>query len=971
MNNNIDKFLSVREGGFLSRYVAYILSTLIVVGTAFVFWFNQQQSQSIQERTLVNEASNFADSVAKFRTFYSQKVVGPAKTHGIEFSHDYQNSGKLPLPATLSMDFGKFLAAENSSVGVRLYSNHPFPWRVAKNEGGAKDDFERWAIEQLRANPKQPVWRIEDQDGSSVLRYARADRLSASCVSCHNSYPGTPKTDWKEGDVRGVLSITQPLGSLAFETRELMLQSFLMLTIMGATLLIVLMLALRSMRVSLVNAKVAEKEAKIANQKLLSGIDERERLSRDLHASQIKTKAIVDSILDAIIVINNQGTIIETNPAVLDLFGYTPEELIGRNISLLMAENVATHHDSYLQNYLNTGGYGYVGKMRQMEARRKDGTLFQIELSVNEARVEDTVIFTGVVRDITQQLQAASELEQAHEKALQSTRMKSEFLANMSHEIRTPMNGVIGMSTLLLDSGLNRSQRELTQTVLQSAESLLRIINDILDVSKIEAGKLTINNSSFDLMPLIEGVMDLLGEQAYCKNVELAYFVDPDVPQRLIADPIRIRQILINLINNAIKFTDRGYVILVISAPEQDEDNTKSKLCFEVHDSGSGIPLDAQETLFKAFTQVDGSSTRQHGGTGLGLTICKRLTHLMGGEIGLRSKHGKGSTFWATIMVEPAGSEKMAPELADNISVLLLGNNLTLNNYYEKQLLDWHLLPVVTNTLNNLLAALEENNSFSVIALDADMVYHKPRHPLGMLSVIAAIREITQEAIIIYGNNKQLEALGGIDLGRRIHILPKPIKHSIILSYLQRLGHVSDKPVRESESDLQSWKEGKANVNESREEAEATSPNPVKLSQPETETKNGLLSARLLLVEDNLVNQKVALAMLKKLGYLNVDHAANGEQALTAVQAVDYDLILMDCQMPVMDGYEATRKIRKLEEDQFQKLPILALTAHTMKGDDEKCYMVGMNDYLSKPVRIDELSAKLSKWLKAQQKIKA
>lgn len=938
--------------GFLSRHIAYILTVLVVGGTTFVLWFGHNKSQALSEQILVKEAQEFADSVTQFRTFYSSHIVASAKQQGIEFSHDYQGSAKMPLPATLSMDFGKYLSNTDFNYQVRLYSDHPFPWRTASGEGGPRDSFERWALQELTRQPGKPVWRIEQQNGSSVMRFAKADRLSASCVGCHNSYPGTVKTDWKAGDVRGVLSVSRPMGTIAHETSSVMMQSFLMLGLLGAILLIVMMLSVRSMRVSLIKSQVAEKDARVANQKLVQGIEEREQLSRNLQASEVKVRAIVDSILDAIIVINSQGTVIETNPAVREVFGYESDELIGQNISTLMPDSVADHHDRYLRDYIAGKGFDVIGEVRQLKARRKDGVIFPIDLSVNESRVDDNIIFTGVIRDITHRIESEKALEQAHEKALQSTRMKSEFLANMSHEIRTPMNGVIGMSSLLLDSDLDPSQREQVNTVLHSAESLLRIINDILDVSKIEAGKLTINNSEFELLPLVERVMDLLGEQAYSKNIELAFFIEPGVPNHLFSDPVRIRQILINLINNAIKFTDQGYVILRISAEETDSD-AEVMLCLEVLDSGSGIPVEAQETLFKAFTQVDGSSTRQHGGTGLGLTICKRLAHLMGGEIGLRSKYGKGSSFWTTLRVGVSEEGSDGWELANGISVLLLGNNLTLNGYYERQLMAWGMIPIVTNTLNHLLTALEENNSFSVIALDADMVYHKPEHPLGMLSVINAVRENTDALLIIYGSSRQLNALRGLKLGRRVSLLSKPLKHTVVQEALVRFTAA----VGSSKMELPAPVKQIATENKAPRTGQPSSSN--------------FQDAAILLVEDNLVNQRVAQAMLAKLGFQQVDSVENGEQALKAVQQKEYDLVLMDCQMPVMDGYDATRRIRKLEDERFQKLPVLALTAHTMKGDDEKCYAVGMNDYLSKPVRQDELSAKLDKWLKAGRKVAA
>lgn len=232
-----------RNSGFFSRYIAYILSILIIAGTAFVFWFSHQKSQAITEKTMVSEAREFADSVAQFRTFYSKNIVPSAKENGIEFSHDYADSAKLPLPATLSVDFGKFLADTDSNYGVRLYSDQPFPWRVKEGTGGPKDEFEAWAINELKRSPETPVWRIETTENGQMLRYAKADRLSESCLGCHNSYPGTPKNSWQVGDVRGVLSITRPVGTLSNETREMMMQSFAMLAIMGVTLLVILTLA--------------------------------------------------------------------------------------------------------------------------------------------------------------------------------------------------------------------------------------------------------------------------------------------------------------------------------------------------------------------------------------------------------------------------------------------------------------------------------------------------------------------------------------------------------------------------------------------------------------------------------------------------------------------------------------------------------------------------------------------------------
>ncbi|MDD5392502.1 MAG: PAS domain S-box protein [Thiothrix sp.] len=931
--------------GFITRYIVYILSFLLVMGSALVFWFSYQKNHSINEQIAVYEASQFTASVSRFRTFYSEQFVPRAKENGIPLTHDYlERKDALPIPATMMIDFAKFLTdSKDSDYRIRFYSDLPFPWR---KDGGLHDGFEKWALEELRKNPDKAVWRFEGEGDAQVLRYARADQMGQSCVNCHNSYPGTPKRDWKVGDVRGVLAVSRPLSGFEKATKEAMMESFLMLLGLGVAMLVMLVLALRSLRRSLKESEASADAARLANQKLVLGIEERERLAEDLKASQVKTRTIVDSVLDAIVVINSRGIIIETNKSVYPVFGYEPEELLGQNVSVLVEGEHQHKHDQYIQRYLETGEPGIIGRARQLKARRKDGSIFPVDLSVNEARFGDNVVFTGIIRDISHRIQAQQELAKARDEALESARLKSEFLANMSHEIRTPMNGVIGMAELLLDGALSREQRDQVRTVQHSAESLLRIINDILDFSKIEAGKLTISNSAFEVLPVIEGVIDLLADNAQNKGIELAFFVDRNVPAAIVSDPVRLRQILINLLNNAIKFTERGYVVLKISNVDASvgQEGERQHLRFDVIDTGCGIPEEAQARLFTAFSQVDGSITRQYGGTGLGLAICKQLAHLMGGDVGLLSKVGVGSNFWVTIeaVVSTCTHCAFHPCLT---SVLMLGAKPMLNGYYEAQLRQWGMEPVMVDSLNTLIMLLEGNNAFDLIALDADMAYYRPDHPLGMAAVVKSVREYSQAPLVIYGSSKQIVALEGVRLGRHIHLLNKPLKHSVIqrqLSHLQIAVPAAESPAIAAE----------------------TPAAPV-----EVVPQAGDGSIRILLTEDHMVNQKVALAMLKKLGCSHVDCAVNGEEALLAVQKHRYGLVLMDCQMPVMDGYEATRKIRKLEDAYYQELPIVALTAHTMTGDEEKCYAAGMNDYLSKPVRLDELQRKLEKWLKVKAKL--
>ncbi len=939
-----------RGDGFISRYIVYILSVLLLIGSGIVFWYSYQKNQSIHQEIAVYEASQFAGSVSRFRTFYSEHFVPRAKESGLEITHDYlHRKNALPLPATMMLDFAKYLSdGKASEYEVRFYSDKPFPWR---KDGGARDDFERWALVELRKNPEKAVWRFEGEQGQQRLRYARADRLTESCVGCHNTYQNTPKNDWKVGDVRGVLEVNRPLSGFENATKQAMMESFLMLLGLGMAMLLVLMLALRGLRGSLKATQSSETAARLANHKLVLGIEERERLAENLKASEIKTRTIVDSVLDAIVVINAKGVVIETNQSVLPILGYTPEELLGQNIKILMEGDHHIQHDHYIQRYLQTGEQHIIGNPRQLMAKRKDGSLLPIDLSVNEARFGDSLVFTGIIRDISQRLQQQQDLAQARDAALESARLKSEFLANMSHEIRTPMNGVIGMTELLLDSKLTKEQHDQVHTVQQSAESLLRIINDILDFSKIEAGKLSVTATTFELLPVIEGVIDLLAENAHGKGLELALLMERDVPAAIVSDPLRLRQILLNLLSNAIKFTARGHVVLKISVSgDALASGTLAVLRFDVMDTGCGIPTEAQVKLFTAFSQVDGSVTRQHGGTGLGLAISRQLAQLMGGDIGLESQVGVGSTFWASISVEISQLSQI-PVLQSVPAVLVWGAKPLLNPYYDEQLQQWGLEPVRVDSFNSLLLTLESNPQFDLIVLDADLAYHKPEHPFGMIAVMQAVREHTQAVVMIYGTGRQVAALEKARLGQRVKLVTKPIKHSGMLRYLTQ------------------WQANNGMANP--EIADKTSSTELSLAAtPEMDTPEAV-PVRILLTEDHLVNQKVALAMLKKLGYTHIDFAVNGKEALQAVQQQCYSLVLMDCQMPVMDGYEATRQIRQLDDACYQELPIVALTAHTMNGDDQKCYEAGMNDYLSKPVRLEELQQKLEKWLRVQHKLAA
>lgn len=661
-------------------------------------------------------------------------------------------------------------------------------------------------------------------------------------------------------------------------------------------------------------------------------ISEHKRAQQELKERESFLDSLVTNTPVGIAAIGRDDSIRMCNPTFERLFGYRQQDIIGKRLRAILAPpELRAEVDA------NAGDL-WLGKTTHAVTKRmrSDGSLvdveaFSVPLGPREKPTGGLVLY----HDITERKLAEEALVRAKEAAEAASRAKSEFLANMSHEIRTPMNGIMGMTELVLDTELDAEQRNYLNLAKISADSLLSLINDILDYSKIEAGKLEIEAIDFNLGDSLGDTMKTLSLRAHQKGLELAFEIESSVADALVGDPGRLRQIIINLVGNGIKFTEQGEVVVYVKTASRKDDNTL--LHFTVADTGIGIPPEKQNSIFEAFNQADGSMTRKYGGTGLGLTISARLIKLMGGRIWVESQMGKGSKFHFTV---PFGLQKAPartiipahPERLREMRVLVVDDNATNRHILAKLLQNWHMQPSLAESGAKAIVTLGEaeglGRKFPLILLDAQM---PEMDGFALAEAIKRNPHWRSATIMMLSSAGQRgDAMRCRELGISAY-LTKPVrKEELLDAILTALG--------------------------SRASADRTL-----VTRHSLRESRGRL--RILLAEDNSVNQLVALRLLEKYGH-SVTVAANGRKALELLEKNAFDVILMDVQMPEMDGWEATKKIREKEKSIGGHIPIIAMTAHAMKGDEERCLAAGMDRYLTKPLRTKDLLATLEEFMK-------
>ncbi len=698
---------------------------------------------------------------------------------------------------------------------------------------------------------------------------------------------------------------------------------------------------------------------------IVRDISDRVKKQNKIRDVQENLRAVIDNIAEGIITSDEQGNILTFNPAAEIIFGWKASEILGKNVSTLMSTQDKEGHDGYLAKYIQSQHRRILGiGPREVIGVKKDGEPFHMELATSEMFSDKKRVFVAIFRDVSERkmieksmhmsyselesvvdshtddlTKVNKELVKARDDALVAARSKAEFLAMMSHEIRTPINGVLGMLNLVRDTELNSEQRDYIEAAYSSGEILLALLNDVLDLSKIDAGRMTLDHNDFDLYQLVEMAVSIASKTLRDSNIEISCVISSEVPRSINGDSGCLRQVLSNLLSNAVKFTQHGGVLVKLSLDSTDEDGFI--LRFDVSDSGIGIEEIDCDMIFDAFMQADNSERRNYGGTGLGLSICKRFVLLMGGEISVSSVPGEGSCFTFTARVERSDLTNQFEEPTLH-QVFVLSDHARLSDALMMQFKSWRIAvkQISEEELNAGLSGEQvTDQSLLVLALDPERHHDFDCYVKGLIDTAMNIK---LKSLFVNIDGFCFNAIIGDLLDRDVSLVSRPVLPGELVAAIKRLQAGEGANLKQVTS-IGSEAEDKTEIDIKEQDSHVT----------------------ILVAEDNFVNQKVITAMLKKLG-VGVDIANNGREALLALSTPDhpYRLVLMDCQMPEVDGYAATRQQRRLEKDNpdIKRIPIVAMTAHALPGDREKCLDAGMDDYITKPINLEVVRKVIEGW---------
>ncbi|NVJ52106.1 MAG: response regulator, partial [Campylobacteraceae bacterium] len=866
---------------FFNPYIGPILVIGLTLIYLIVFVLPDFSSKNkINEMT--KQSIEMVNNLKKIRSYYTSHVIKEIKENSdikINYDHD-SKKGVIPLPATLLHDLSKLITKKD--MHIKLYSNYPFPNRKDR----VLNDFEKESLRYLINNPTSIYKKTVKEKGKKVFKVSIADIFyDQSCVSCHNTRADTPKNNWKLGDVRGVIQISIPV-----ENTFLLTSKQIIITL-SSLIGIIFILGIHYTVIS----RERQKEHKSAKKELEEKVENRTQTLQNTVKLLNQYKKAVDS--SAIVSkTDKRGIITYVNEEFVKVSQYKEEELIGKS------HNIVRHEDmpkEIFKELWETISSKKIWK-GQIKNKAKDGTAYYVASTIvpilnYEDEIEE---FLAIRLDVT-------DIIHAQQKAQRADEAKSTFLANMSHEIRTPLNAIIGFSDILSNSNeLTNSNKKQAQIIQTSANSLLGIINDILDISKIESGNFDIAIEKTDLYFVSEHVVELFSKKASEKHLKLIFNIDHRIPLCILTDGIRLRQVLSNLLANAIKFTQEGKVSLNITLLEEKEN--KSKIRFEIEDSGIGIPKEKLKNVFKPFVQVDHKSNRQYEGTGLGLSICSHIVKSLGSKIQAQSEENVGSKFFFDLEFETCD------------------DNLHISKSF----------------LNHV--------KFKVTKEDSDL-YHYIKRYLGLFGTSINSDEIPD--IVICSCDKTKEQLES---------MREQYKDTPILILFEHEEEAKNFTLKENEHIL-ALPFYASKVNDALQELLRKTKQVKKPSNDEIKYQ-----ANVLVAEDNEANQELISYILDSM---NIKYSIqdNGLKALNEYKQNSYDLILMDINMPVLDGVESFKEIRKYEEEKLLKqIPIIALTANAVKGDKERFLSLGMNDYLSKPINTDELKKVFDKYLKQE-----